>query len=367
MANILTSLFGLRKTDKTSAQSAEANDNATYFNSLIKRLEEELRESGAYYDEALSKYESGKAIMAFDLEKSLEIFMYCLPLYFKSAESLRDQWQADTSYDKALSNVIRVMLKRRLPFDRNQLDQVLDKLCKTKDLFYFSFPVNSFLTAVERYLKEHGLDDLLKAKLTKLAKRIESPSYFGADERRQVERIRVLARDDHDLSIPVQPGEAWSDQLLADLGELPEQQLTHWLEVLFHCQGAKASRPTKKWLKSATTLLENVGHESFRKFCIDWFRLLGKLRTQVVEQRREWEPDRNQLFIENNADILRGLVWMGSLAEDADMARVLCQTGIVCFKKIPNHGAKSVRVGNAVIYFFGRNARKNGPLSTSYS
>ncbi len=148
----------------------------------------------------------------------------------------------------------------------------------------------------------------------------------------------------------MEAGEAWSDASLADLKPMSSGQLPRWCNLLQHCQTAESSKPTKKWMTAANQKLESVGREEFKRLVVPWFDLVALLRPVHREARSQHEPDPDQLIADTNSVILKGLVWICAGWEDQDITRSLSRLAQVCFKKVPNLGARCPRVGNACLY-----------------
>ncbi len=76
-------------------------------------------------------------------------------------------------------------------------------------------------------------------------------------------------------------------------------------------------------------------------------------RTRRIEEWHEWSPDPNFLIEDANADVLKGLAWACGLREDPELSRALTALALSAYKKVPQVGARCVRVGNACVWALG--------------
>lgn len=337
-------------TENPKIARTKKSPETTYFDALIVDIEQEMQQNQRQHDYKLSSFVSGKIIKQFDPEQALAILIHCFPLYVKECNREINHRHNDYYRQIALRTIITGIMLRHLPYKRSHLSNILQHLLTADQLYSNLYPISSVIRVVERYVSEHELNDSLRDLLDKFANKIDITRYAGAEERRLANRARILSQHGESLEILIRPGEAWSDQALADLKAMPEANRNQWLELLQHCRMSKSARPTKKWITSSTQQLQALGTTEFTAKCTFWFEQLDKSRTVSLEKRHEWEPDPNQLFDDHNLDILKGLIWCCSLNENANLGRLLTKVGILSFKKIPGYGAKASRLGNAVIY-----------------
>lgn len=147
------------------------------------------------------------------------------------------------------------------------------------------------------------------------------------------------------------PGEAWTDTVNTEMATLPACQRTAWRKLFSHALTATSGRPSAKWLKSAGSLLEAVGHDKFAEALLRWLPVVasgrsGRLLCDYLGDSR----DVNSVISEDNASILKGLVWMVPLVSSSDLTRAMGALAVTCYKKIPGVGPRAVKVGNAAVY-----------------
>jgi hypothetical protein len=149
------------------------------------------------------------------------------------------------------------------------------------------------------------------------------------------------------------PGEAWSDAAIGEIEAMDDEAQMVWVELLNHCIKAGGAKPSARWSREADALLETIGRPAFESAVLRWFPLVDRPRTRPVERRSEWHPDPNLLIQENNADILKGLVWLCAGREEAEVARALTSLALSVYRKVPQLGPRCIRVGNACVWALG--------------
>jgi hypothetical protein len=221
---------------------------------------------------------------------------------------------------------------------------------QTADSFGFQILSNeAALSAVELHIEQYGLEPSLRAALEHWRHKLKSSRRILGAGRKLITRIGSLI--DKQATVPVEPGEAWSNAALEDLKRMRPGQLSSWCPLLLHCQKAESSKPTQKWLKAANELLEAVGRNDFKGRVQHWFELVALPRPIHQEPRSpEYDPDPDQLIADANSVILKGLAWCCAGWKDTEMIRSVSRLAQVCFKKVPRLGARCPRVGNACLY-----------------
>ncbi|MEV6332383.1 DUF4132 domain-containing protein [Streptomyces sp. NPDC051909] len=174
---------------------------------------------------------------------------------------------------------------------------------------------------------------------------------FVATLRRTVRRdgwkprgIRRLSQDQVNHLV-LNPGEAWADQVLAELPGLHAS----WWPLLEHALTATAVRPTADWIKKAQARIDEIGPETVHATVVSWLSMVDQPRSvPLVYNMTDVFPGMLDPY---NAVAVRGLVWLLALTpESADSARVLGQLVEFCLRKVPGHGPRHTRVANAAVY-----------------
>lgn len=141
------------------------------------------------------------------------------------------------------------------------------------------------------------------------------------------------------------PGEAWADQVLADLPHLHES----WPLLIQHALTATSVRPTVDWNREAHARIDEIGPEVVQAMIVSWLAMLDHPRSvPLVYNRKHAFPGMLDPY---NAVAVRGLVWLLALApESAASARVLGRLVEFCLRKVPGLGPRHTKVADAAVY-----------------
>jgi hypothetical protein len=148
----------------------------------------------------------------------------------------------------------------------------------------------------------------------------------------------------------IEPIDDWGRAATRALAAMPPADATIWEEILNHAFTVSGYRPSNRWLKSAQKLIDASTKEWFIRNAADWL-LLMRRATSVVMTVPHRLPE--AVLTEINGNLLRGLVWCCGLCPTPAIVAALAETAEICLKKIPNCGARSMKVGNACIMTLG--------------
>ena len=263
---------------------------------------------------------------------------------------LRHNEQSAAYYETwAVREAMQTVLRRRLPFDHDDVCRLLDWSIQEPNAFLQGTP--QMIKVLQDHLKDHELTPALKKRVRKLTKDLDE-GYSTAERRRWSARLKELGGLSTS-SLPLIPGEAWSDAATAEIEALEGQRREAWIALLQLCAKASGARPGVKWSRDANALLEKIGRGSFEGAVVRWFPLVERPRTTPVERGTQWLPDPNLLILDKNADILKGLAWLCAGGEDTEVARALTTLALSAYRKVPQLGPRCVRVGNACVWALG--------------
>jgi hypothetical protein len=124
----------------------------------------------------------------------------------------------------------------------------------------------------------------------------------------------------------------WRDRVLADIAALAGEPAAMSRRVLEHAVGAVGkSKPSDAFLQVAGALLTEDRGLTTR--VLDWIEA-------HVPQAGELDP---------NDDIIRGLIWILSTADQEVVAARVGKYCELCFKKVGSRGPRSVKLGNGAL------------------
>ncbi len=298
------------------------------------RLDEWL----AVADEAARPEESevGAGLLALGAVERSEVVM---------AGLVRLSWNDGRGGDQARwPGALRVLmgrlLRHRLEGAVGALDFALRWMVDKPALKDMAWPVRSVLRQVEWHVEaQGGLGGALEASLRRL-RASGLASERSAETREVAERVDRLLGEGEAPGEPLEGGEWWSEVALEAISGMGEVERRGWLSLLEHAAGLGGGRPSERWRRRARALIEGVGVEAFQVAFEGWSVRVG--RTAAGAGHRLTPSDRN-------AQALKGLAWCGALASSEAMARAVCELAEVSFRKVPEVGPRSVKVGNACL------------------
>ena len=311
---------------------------------LVGEIDAEQRASGTYwyhFDPRTSPV--GQRILALSPEEQKR-FVLAAAAWI---EAHRDE--KDFARWAVVHRMMTEVMGRRLPFGHADLMALLGWSVRWP--LHRLYVAPQVIKTVERYAKENELTPELREMLGEVAEHLGA-GHTTAETRRWAKKVRELAGLGTG-SVPLVAGEAWSDVAIDDVGAEDEGLRAAWVELLHHCSGANGGKPSARWKKAAEAYLEEIGFGRFRDAVLRWFALVERPRTRRIEEWQEWSPDPNLLIEDANADVLKGLAWACSLREDAELSRALTALALSAYRKVPQVGARCVRVGNACVWALG--------------
>jgi len=129
--------------------------------------------------------------------------------------------------------------------------------------------------------------------------------------------------------------DAWGDRVIPLLAEMNPGLREPWQALLDHCAQANGSPPRSTWLAQMPPLVEALGKETVCRTGISWIDAFGKQRGDRLE--------------EENATLLRSLVWCCAEIEDAALASSLANAAIEGYRKITGVGPRSAKIAGACV------------------
>jgi hypothetical protein len=264
--------------------------------------------------------------------------------------NLRHRKQAAGFYETwAVRQTMLTVLRRRLPFHHDDVCRLLDWSIRQPYTHVRGTP--QMIKVLQDHLKEQELTPDLRKRVTKLTRCLEK-GHSTEETRRWAARLRELGGLSSS-TIPLAPGEAWSDVAISDIEAMEGEGIAAWVALLQHCTRARGAKPGQKWSTKAESLLEKLGRPAFERSVVRWFPLVERPRTRPVERGSQWQPDPNLLLEDENADILKALAWLCAGSENAEVARALGALALSAYRKVPQMGPRCVRLGNACVWALG--------------
>lgn len=264
-----------------------------------------------------------------------------------------------------LKSLLAAVLRKKLPFTANELESLVRTISQVEHAGWWeAVSPATILRLVEQQAGAHGMHASLRDALELLAARLREHQYLYSQAHKLLQRVESLllcaaAAPDDAGEAPAsraQPGvklttdEPWVKTLRDRLADLDETSRRRWDDLLTHCQGASASRPTGKWLKQAQALVAAID-DSFAEIVLAVLREIGKPGPVVngPVNALGFAADPTQVR-DVHSDLLRGLVWATGLVESEELTTGVGDAADVCFKKLPGIGPRAPKIGNACLW-----------------
>ena len=253
--------------------------------------------------------------------------------------------------------VLQHLLKHKLPYNEHEVLTIVNWfVSKTEHVYFGAAPL--IIKMLGEYLKHNPISNELYKMIERLIQSIES-QHGSVENQRWILRLREL-RGDSEVASPLDAGDVWADHALSELREMDAKSQTAWAELLLSCLRATGSAPSNKWLKGTDKYLEVIGSQHFFTSLLDWFPLVDKPRAVAANRY-----DNVQTPLPVNANILKGLAWLCSKSDQAEIARALSTLAFSVYKKIPGSGPRAGKVGNACFWALGNMPGSEGVAQLS--
>ena len=289
------------------------------------------------------EYEAGCTILDAPREQQVAIVV-------DTAARLAKCGAWDCAGPAPLKSLLSALLRKDLPFNRSSMESLLHPLRANGN--WWQMPLGGILRAVERYIERHGMTETMREGLESLQRNYNSNADY-AEERKLGQRIEsIVKHGNHEVTrFDLNTGEAWTDALLVQLGRLDNVARAHWQALFAHCATAKSSKPSKKWLKTAAQQMAPIGEQAFVEVIIPCLAAIGLPGASREVNHGGWthHTDPTQIH-DTHADLLRGLVWSTALVSSEELIGAVGGAADMCFRKIPNIGPRSPKIGNACLH-----------------
>ena len=183
----------------------------------------------------------------------------------------------------------------------------------------------------------------------------------GAIAYRQSDSTEVSLPDRPDLLLLLDAGEPWSDAAIGFFSALDTKNAGNWYAFLTHCIDHRLTRPNKKWLATAATLMEPIGKEALALRITSWLKLVPERRTdldlddeqfssEVYLKRHQYRArPTDQMITAKNTRMLVGLMWSASQFSDDAAVSPLATVARSMYRKVPKVGMRNAKVANAAV------------------
>ncbi|GGA33680.1 DUF4132 domain-containing protein [Neptunicoccus cionae] len=314
----LLAILGLR--NSAASQTGEAK---AVLAQIIEEIVAVRREQNTGWDGVKSLKDSARwrALMEEPREVQVSVALAALAKN-KRGMSGGGGWDYWLRRDIPFSIARLILQKKSIKISEEDLVRLVNKATQTDHLEY-QFPVSTVLGACERHLAEQAPTKALRRALEAFVRRTETEGHATQAVRKMGIRAKAMLNPNAAGGAASLPSGAFSKKLMQWVGKEPSRvALASHLNEAFD-----KSKPTKTWLKEGAARTKLVSDL--------WDQLSIWLESEVPDPSK---PDMS-------LDLLKSLIWLAP-PEMAPQIGRFCQ---VCFKKVPQIGARSIKLGNACL------------------
>jgi len=298
----------------------------------ITRLLSEVLGTAGRRSYDLAHYAAGRDILGLDAASRTPVLLAAAERRLQALTSSMPIYP----HRQAAIHIAEAILPLDAELDRDSLFDLL--------LHHSSFPVPAPLTEV-------ALPDQLREGERYILHRYRALSIQSApmgDVSDNTARLTRLIGDGARFFLV--PGEYWSDAVNADLAAQPDA--TAWTALLRHLLTATSARPSSKWLGAAAAHMRAVGEADIQYRMERWLSLMPKgghlVKVPGFLTDVRWTVDR---IHDDNATVLRGLLWLTPLLPDGgSLLPLVVSVALAAYRKVPGTGPRAIKVGHSAVY-----------------
>ena len=358
-------MFGIGKKGKAYRFEYGSKHQLAEQHELLDRYIKDVsncKETGYYADIPLKKTETGTEISKMPAETICDVVMAAHERLEHSEKPYRKQQRenrGNTGHNDIylprhiLFFLVRVLMRRKLPYSREQIDVLMtwfDSALAAQNFSTYTFPASGIVKTLKDFAdRGEDIDTMVPLAKQIIAKAEQHPAREVQALADKMQEILGIAPD-----LPIRPGEAWGDAAIEYIGNGKQEAKAGWVAMLAHCQKVSGGKPKVKWSKTAKELADAITIDAFVAAVPDWFLLVDKPRTQVIDKWSEWVPNPNLMIDDNNADVIKGLVWVCGLVGDDRLADSIGKLAMSAYRKVPGVGPRATKIGNACVWALGQ-------------
>jgi hypothetical protein len=282
-------------------------------------------------------FEAGQEITQYSPAEQGEIAVAALV----RLQQLYDQLDAGSYYlvsgmlgYEGLNMLALLMLRQSLPFTENRLAAVIG-YCTQILIDDNNAPLEPILRQVERVVPKGAASPALAASMASLSELAAKSRVVRSSLRGKISKLaeRLAGGDRYTAGLAASP---WREKIFATFGAASGEAVRTARCALEHATKAIGkSKPNKAFLKTAHSLLAED----------------PELAKRIAEWIEAYVP--NPTFPDANEDAIRGLIWMLSAADGQQVASRIGKYCELCFKKVPDVGPGSTKLGNGAVHTLG--------------
>lgn len=361
----------------TKSENSISYGNSKFDDFLEDLITEAYKESrfGSYWDYIpMGKLKTYASIKTESVETIKELLFYLIePIKKYEILSLKSgayQGREHIFQRKQIYNeLFGLLMRSNLSFSTEEIQKLIHEFKKSDEIHnkrFVSWPIGFSMQQIERIIKKEGLSSGLKIFLQDMLtwpQLKQTSSYYGTDlekVRVKVEKILFESENDAGKTSPYTLPDDRLAQVVNPQITALKKDLQDSMYSLFHLFiKASGSKPTQKFIKETSDIIDNIGLEKYKGIVQEWLELAAALK--AIETKKQVDYQNGQVYNystyeflhEKNLVFLKGLVWSMSKFHDSKTLSIIAKLTERCFDKIPGVGPTAAGVGNACIYTLG--------------
>ena len=350
--------------------------NKEYENLLENLIKEAYKdnEHAYWYSSPMGKLKSYSTIKALDVSVKKELLFYLIEplneyevLSRKSGAYKGREHIFKKKYTYA--ELFNLLMRSNLQFASDEIINMIrefkssDERNKKK---FVDWPIGFSMQQIERIVKKNGLDDDLKSFLKSMLnwpQLKQTKYYWGTDlEKVRVKIEKIIFESDNEegkVSPYKLPGDRLAQIVNTQIEAISDNSKDSWYALFHLFMKATGSKPTQKYLKESSGLIDAIGLAKYKTVAQEWIEFVSKLKTIETPKQHTYSGGQvynyisNEFLHEKNLIFLKGLVWSMSKFHDTKTLSLIAKLTERCFEKIKGVGPTAAGVGNACIYTLG--------------
>ncbi|MEP1489731.1 MAG: DUF4132 domain-containing protein [Algibacter sp.] len=358
-------------------ESIEYSSNKKFDMLLDELLSEAYYKNqyGSYIStSSVSKLKAYNSIKSLGIEAKKELLFYLIepikkynilsskPRSYQGSERV---WQKNSTY----SELFNLLMRSNLDFSTDEIIRIINEFLvsdETKKRNFTDWPIGFTVQQIERIIKKSGLNDRLKKFLKDI---LETPQfkqtkhYWGSDiEKIRVKVDKIIFESENEAARVAPytlPDDRLSEIVNTQITNLKQGLQDHWYTLFHLFMKATGSKPTQKYLKTTSGLIDSIGLVKYKSLAHEWLTLCGSLKAIEIQREVKYTGGEVYNYVssdylhEKNLIFLKGLIWSMSKFHDSTTLSIIAKLTERCFEKVPGVGPTAAGVGNACIYTLG--------------
>ena len=346
LKRFFTDLFNKKSRSTASAHSANhrLKDVSNLLSKIVREASEEGGNTWSYanvgkleaYNQLKEQDNDFKVLMMFHITEKIAVRWKKR----RGAYSIQYDQMAREELEK---NILSLLIRSSVEINEHDLITIAKKFRSTSSAY--PWPYKPLMTRIEHHVKSRGLSRPMSNLLKDL--KFRGIEYGYAEERDINKRIKQLLSGKEKSR--VNNKDEFGKAISAIQKRLGEKSLSNFNVLIDQAIIDKdRSVPSKKWTTQSKTVVDSMPPSEWRNYFLPLLTVCIE-KLQSIHKRNSGSV----FFLhEDNVQLLRGFVWLSALINDEEINQKVEDLGFWCFRKLPGHGALSVKVGNGCLYAF---------------